>query len=394
MAFVLPLMLLIVLLRIRSSDSQHTYLFSAGEFSGELGNRSVVDAVCRAAADPDCFVVFAFIAFDGENILELPMPPNEPVWNAATGRVIASGYNAELLLPGAYTEADLFGAWWSGMDSTGQAYPNATCGNWMNGTVCARGAVGRDSVHWYVDSCTQRRKLLCACNGGSAVPTRSPTQSPGSSLPSQAPSRIPTSSVPSKAPTLAPTKTPTIAPTKAPTVSANINIIYPSTITDVGSRPYTDVQADCVTRAPAVPGLIATSCTNPNAFMSHWIDINTTPKRQVLSNDPVYSRTGVLLANSSTAFYANVLENSLSAAGICASDYWSRSNPDGALNYDGENARICENPFGLAPSAEFGAIGSCTSTAVGEVALVGYATCASTRVFLCSCQGTRNLLPF
>ncbi len=187
-------------------------MYSAGLFTANLGNRSVANAYCQAAAAPgQCPSAYAFLTFDDEDIAQLPLPLMTAVMDPVTGAVIAEGFHDDIIQA---SFAAHYGTWWSGMDSLGIAYPGATCGNWQNTSTCARGALGQTSIHWYVSSCDGTRNLLCICNGGSSVPTRSPS----SSAPSLSPS---------SAPTIAETLPPTLGPTQSPVRTPLIVTLFP-----------------------------------------------------------------------------------------------------------------------------------------------------------------------
>ncbi len=251
------MMWLLILILISIARAQQTLLYQIGPVAADFGNRSSVNAMCAAAgAGYPCSIYWAMVVYAGESIYEAPLPLTDEVTVASSGVSLATGWNAQLASVAYSTYFP--NSRWMGMTDVGSAYPRATCSDWTITTPCAKAAVGKDDLFWYVASCTGTRNILCACNGGSFRPSKAPTmrpsrtptfstptKSPTTSLPSVAPStpqpsKNPTTPQPSFSPTHLPSKTPTkpptttsptLAPSKTPTLPTGVPTRAPTVFT-------------------------------------------------------------------------------------------------------------------------------------------------------------------
>lgn len=169
-----------------------TVLYTTGSYTGNLGSRSAVDVVCNASVPAGCARGYAMLLYDGESILDLPIPTTHSV--SMDGVVIASGWNTELY------DAAFSTPFWSGFTTSGT---RMTCSNWTSTDTCTKGAAGGAlGLQTFTLECNRERPLLCYC----LISTHRPTVSPTTSFPSQ----TPTTSRPSKAPSGAPSRAPAV----------------------------------------------------------------------------------------------------------------------------------------------------------------------------------------
>ncbi len=218
----------------------------------------------------------------------------------------------------------------------------------------------------------------------SKTPSRTPSLSP-SRTPSKTPSKTPTT----PAPTLAPT---TKAPTGAPTPATTVNILFGAGVGLVDGG-YTESQAQtaCDTAAPSVPGLKVSTCTSASQFRS----TAAVSQASFLSAGGVFGRDGTQISTSKTTFYSTALVNSLSAAGVCTTDYWSGADQFGAMQWscysnDFQTAWATASGGSYSNTPQGGIIGSCTSTVAAATTSAGSdigVSCTTTHELVCVCQG-------
>ncbi len=243
----------------------------------------------------------------------------------------------------------------------------------------------------------------------SLSPSRSPSKQPVSSGPSLTPSRTP-SNQPSMTPSLQPTPptpapttlapttvAPTKAPTGAPTPATTVNILFgaPTASAVDGGYTNTAAQTACNTAAPSVPGIKVSTCTSVSPFAAKTVSSVDTYQWQLLSANPVFGRDGTQIATSESTFYNNALMNSLSAAGVCSTTYWSFSAADGSarwncFNLAQTNSWAAATGGSNSNAPQGGNVGSCTSTTAGQVASPygsSGVSCSELHEVVCICQG-------
>lgn len=188
-----------------------TALYTTGSYTGNMGDRSVVDAICNASIPAGCVAGYAMLLYDGESILDLPIPASEVV--SMGGSIIASGWNSELY------NATYSGPFWSGYSPSGSSM---TCSNWTSTAACTKGAAGGAlGLQTFTLECNRERPLLCYCTTTTSRPSQNPTTTRPSTSPSTTrPSLQPTTTFPTNSPsTSRPSSNPTRSPTRSPTAA-------------------------------------------------------------------------------------------------------------------------------------------------------------------------------
>ncbi len=248
--------LILATLRVVVADDVLIAFSETQQFPGNLGDRETTSSHCRGTDEYEalqCTDAVAFLSYRRDPLIDITVNASLP-WVGPFAQLIALNTSqlfvetdqctpagldpAAALLINSFAEAgviapgDLF---WSGTTASGCA-SEKTCNEWQSASSCSAGMAGSGSTRTIASLygvapqwCSQLRRLICVCIGGTPLgtgspstlsptsnPTQFPTFSPATEAPTKAPSTTPTTS-PSKSPSIAPTTSfPTLSPTQAP----------------------------------------------------------------------------------------------------------------------------------------------------------------------------------
>lgn len=136
------------------------YVYSAGQYAGNLGGRSGADATCVSAGPPaGTTTVHAFLSVTASDKIDDLVPPpyrnGIPVVDAGGANIISTDWNS--LWDGSIditlAAAGVFAAgleWWNGSNQDGTLNSN-NCLNWSSGSSIEFGMIGNSNftaVQW------------------------------------------------------------------------------------------------------------------------------------------------------------------------------------------------------------------------------------------------------
>ncbi len=238
------------------------------QFPGNLGDRETTSSHCRGTdeyAALGCTDAFAFLSYRRDPLIDLPVNGTLP-WIGPYAQIVSLNTSqlfvesdqcsvagldpASATLVNSFAEAgvispgDLF---WSGTTKTGCA-SESTCNEWQSASSCSSGMAGSGSTRTVAvlygvapQWCSQLRRLICVCVGGTPLGTGSPSTLSPTNNPTQFPTFSPATNAPSTSPTNAPTGFPSQSPSIAPTTSGPTNAPITSTPTTTPTTSYPSV---------------------------------------------------------------------------------------------------------------------------------------------------------